>query len=107
MIRAAENFFVDFWNDHEIRLSDKYPNSVFYIKNNKVFMEYNTNVADLNRIELIVSWVQIKRPLVKHHGFDSNQSKMLFRYLAHRYMKIDYLDDVVPSYPNEWNDVFV
>jgi hypothetical protein len=27
--KAAENFFVGFLNDHEIKISDEYPDSVF------------------------------------------------------------------------------
>jgi hypothetical protein len=43
--KAAENFFVGFLNDHKIQVSDENPDSVFYVKNGKVFMEHNQKMV--------------------------------------------------------------
>jgi hypothetical protein len=45
--KAAENFFVGFLNDHEIKLLDEKRNYIFYMKNDEIFMQYNKKTAFL------------------------------------------------------------
>ena len=81
--KAAENFFVGFLNDHQIKVSDEYPDLVFYVKNNKIFMQYNKKNGDLR-----VEYDQIWSFFEKEYGYNYIEVNDLLKHLVYKHLKL-------------------
>src|ERR1035437_214649 len=88
--KAAENFFVGFLNDHQIKISEERPDSVLYVKNDKVFMEHNQKSGNL-----WVSDEQIWSVFEENYGYNYQEIRELITCLVWKHLK---LKDVTP-----WN----
>ena len=86
--KAAENFFVGFLNDHQIKISEERPDSVLYVKNDKVFMEHNQKSGNL-----WVSDEQIWSFFYSEYGYNYQEVRDLIKQVVWKNIK---LKDVTP-----------
>jgi|ERR1035437_1887173 hypothetical protein len=87
---AAENFFIGFLDDHEIKLSHEEPNSVFYIKNDIIFMEHDKKTGCL--------WVLqdgLRLIFREKYKYSHDETKQLIICLVWKYLK---LKDIILNY---------
>jgi hypothetical protein len=81
--KAAENLFVGFLNDFQIKFSDKHPNVVFYIKNNEVFIAHYKN-NDCLWIDYVQIWSVFEK-----YGCSCREIIDLIKSMVWKHLKIN------------------
>jgi hypothetical protein len=88
--KAAENFFVGFLNDCELKYTDEYTDVVFYVKNDDIFMELEIKDGDL-----WVDYDNIWSIFEKKYKYNYLEIRELITHLMWKHLK---LKDVTPNW---------